>query len=240
VKIIVGIDALPKRIKEHLISQLNFRPSIPRVYHISSLTGCLRKYYYRITHPDQNTFSLESSFHIFRGNLFDRALTSIFPVHQKNYISTKNGITISGTLDMVVYDEELDERILYDLKAPKSTGYLLREGGRVGYKRQVQGYLCLAKASGELTDVSVCRVLSIADDVVICEYLEDPLILDSFFWPRACIIEAAIRANDSSFLHGPEERWECNERFCSVSDEFRQECQCSHAGSIERVLTLVP
>ena len=223
-KVIVGVEALPKRIKEYLVSQLNYRPSIPRVYHISSLTGCLRKYYYRIMHPDECGFNLESSFHIFRGNIFDRALTSIFPIHQKNYIATKNGITISGTLDMIAHDEELNERILYDLKAPKSTVYLKKGTGRLGYKRQVLGYLCLAKISGELTDISRCRVLSIADDVIIHEYMEDPLILDSFFWPRAFILEASIRAKTSSFIHGPEESWECNKRFCPASDEFRKEC----------------
>ncbi|MBA7692173.1 hypothetical protein ES703_100731 [subsurface metagenome] len=62
-----GVDALPSRIKNFLLSRISTRPAIPGVYHVTGLTHCLRKLWYRIKHPEECGFSLESCYHIFRG-----------------------------------------------------------------------------------------------------------------------------------------------------------------------------
>lgn len=220
-----GVDALPNRLKDFLLSQINIRPALPSVYHITGLTHCLRKLWYRIKFPEECGFSLESCYHIFRGSMFDKVFTSLFPIHQKTYIQTKRGVTITGTLDFLMFDDDLGERILVDLKCPKNTYYLKKESlGRIGYQRQVLAYLALAKVNNELMDVKRCRILSIADDVIVHEYGESPDILESFFWPRAFILHAAVISNNSSILMGPEENWECNNKFCPASQKFREEC----------------
>lgn len=220
----VGVEYLPRRMKEFLLSQVKTRPRVPKVHHITALTGCLRKSFYRGKYPESNSFSLESCLNIFRGVTFDKILTSIFPVHQTTFRSTRRGVTLTGTLDFVVEDEELGEKVLYDLKAPKTTFFIKSGPGRIGYQRQVQAYLALAKANGGLRDVKRCRVLSIAGDVVVHEYGEAPDILDSFFWPRAFVLDAALETGDPGLLFGPEEKWECREEFCPADVDFRIEC----------------
>ena len=166
-KVLVGTKYLPMEIQNYMRNKVSFRPHIPHQYHVSTLVGCLKQYFYGIVNPYRCSFSLEDCFNLSRGILFDKVFTPLFSLHQKTYTLTMDGATITGTLDFVAFDGELGERVLYDLKAPKSTFYLKNGDARPHYERQVLCYLALAKQNRDLEDVHRCRVLFITGDVVI-------------------------------------------------------------------------
>lgn len=220
-KIKVGFENLPAPIVEDLRGDMSTRVVKPHVYHVTELVYCLRKAWYRRVHPERGEWNVKSLWNICRGNTFDGRWTPLFDIHQRNYRVKRRGTTISGTLDFVY--EEVAGRFLYDLKMPASTFYKKREGAGQGYRRQVQAYLALAHANGELLDVCQSRVLMVAEDVVVEEVEEWTDMLDTFLWPRAFALDSALKDKDSSGLPGPEEEWECSPEYCPADVDFRIE-----------------
>ena len=169
-KIKVGFEHLPAPIIQHLKKHISTRLTKPHYYHISELIYCLMKAWYRRTYPQRINWTTRSLWNVYRGTIFDKKWTPLFGVYQKNYKVEKGGIVISGTLDFIYNDGDGD--ILYDLKMPSSTFFKKREGAGQGYRHQVQAYLALAHANGELTDIHRARVLMVAEDVVVEEVEE--------------------------------------------------------------------
>lgn len=214
----VGFENLPSPIVSHLRDAITVRHSQPHVFHVTELIRCLRLAWYRRIYPEQVKWSIKSLLNIYRGSVFDDRWTPLFKVHQKNYRVRLRGVTITGTLDFV------HEGILYDLKMPTVATYKKFYGAGQIYRRQVQAYLSLAHANGELLDVHGARVLMVAEDVVVEEVAEWTDMLDSWLWPRAFLLDSALNSGDPSLLAGPEESWECREEFCSASTDFRIKC----------------
>ena len=214
----VGFENLPAPIVSHLRDAMTMRHAQPHVYHVTELIRCLRLAWYRRTYPEQVKWSVKSLLNIYRGSIYDARWTPLFKVHQKNYRAKRRGVTITGTLDFVY------EGILYDLKMPTVITYKKIYGAGQGYRRQVQAYLSLAHANGELLDVHRARVLMVAGDVVVEEVAEWTDMLDSWPWPRAFLLDSALNSGDPSLLVGPEESWECREEFCPADVDFRIKC----------------
>lgn len=226
-KIKVGFENLPTPIVEYLQGDVSVRHPQPHRYHVTEIIYCLMKAWYRRMHPERSTWTTRSLWNISRGNTFDQEWTSLFEVHQKNYRVKRQGITVTGTLDFVYDDGGGD--ILYDLKMPASTFYKRRGGAGLGYRRQVQSYLALAHANGELLDVHRARVLMVAGDVVVEEVEEWLGMLDSWLWPRAEALDAALGVGTPAGLPVAEEGWECGADpegvpYCSADQFFRKIC----------------
>ena len=217
----VGFENLPAPIIKHLNNVMNMRPVYPHVYHVTELTMCLRKAYYRRVYGGGQR-GVKGLWNMYRGSVLDSAWSPLFDFNQRTFVVTKRGVTITGTCDFV-YDDGSGS-ILYDLKMPASTYYRKREGAGQGYRRQCAAYLALAHASGELVDVHRARVLMVAEEVVVEEVGEWTDMLDSWLLPRAFLLDAALNSKDPSILQGPEEGWECREEFCSASTDFRIKC----------------
>ncbi len=215
----IGFKHLPDPILRHLEKQIKHWKSKPHNYHVTELIYCLRKAYYKRTHPGQNNISVQGLININRGNTFDRQWTPLFKINQKNYRVTRLGVTISGTFDFV-YDDG-DGPVIYDLKMPGSTFYKKRSGAGRAYKRQVAAYIALAHENGELLDIHKARILMVAENVVVDEQKEWIGMLDDWLFPRAFLLDKALEEEDPSILDGPEEKWECNPEYCSADTDYR-------------------
>jgi len=214
----VGFENLPVPIVSHIRDSLTVRHVQPHTFHVTELIRCLRLAWYKRTYPEQVKWSIKSLLNIYRGSVFDDRWTPLFKVHQKNYRVKRRGVVITGTFDF------LYEGFIYDLKLPTVATYKKIFGAGQIYRRQVQAYLSLAHANGELLDVHRARVLMVAEDVVVEEVAEWAGMLDSWLWPRAFLLDSAFNSGDPSLLAGPEESSECREEFCSASTDFRIKC----------------
>jgi len=214
-----GFDLLPKPIVDHINSKIKTRKNIPHVYHVTELIYCLRKAYFRRVFPDREKRNTRGSWNIYRGKTFDDLWTPLFDINQHTLKVSRRGVIIIGTFDFV-YDDKLGS-VLYDLKMPGSTFFKGRSGAGLGYRRQVQAYLSLAHANGELLNVHRVRVLMVAADVVVEEFEEWTGMLTSWLWPRAFLLDDALNRRDPTALLGPESTWECNPEYCPADIDFR-------------------
>ncbi len=211
----VGFKHLPEPILNHLKKQIKPRFPTPHVYHVTEIIYCLRKAYWRRTHPNQAKFNTKSLWNIYRGNIFDRQWCRLFKINQRNYTATREGVTITGTLDFVY------NGVLYDLKMPASVALSKLVGAHTSYKRQVAAYIALAHENNELLDIHMGRILMVAENVVVDEQKEWVGMLDDWMFPRAFLLDKALEDEDPSLLDGPEDRWECNPEFCNADLAFR-------------------
>ena len=230
--VLVGLDLLPTPIVDHMRRTMHNRPRLRNVYHVTELLYCLRKAFYRRTQPNSD-FNVESLWNIYRGVTFDEKWSSLFKINQKSYAVERQFnddiLTITGTLDFVWLDEKDLEPVLYDLKMPKNIFYKKKEGAGKFYTEQVQSYLSMAHWHGELTNVHRARVLMLADDLVIQEVKEHDEILE-YLWDRAYSLYSSIKEQETTpteplKLLGPEEQWECNEKWCPGDLKYRLECK---------------
>lgn len=230
--ILIGIEHLPTPIITHMRRTLNNRPMIEHVYHITELIYCLRKAYYRrlskIDEYEIPEIDKKGLWNIYRGNTYDNLWSPLFKTNQRTYVISRERenrkIFITGTLDFVWVDEQDLEKVLYDLKMPSTIFYRKKEGAGMFYTHQVQGYLGMAHEKGELTDVHRCRVMMLADDLVIAEVKENDKILD-YITDRAWLLDDAVITKNPDILTGPEGTWECLEEYCPGSIEWRLECK---------------
>ncbi len=213
-KILIGFGHMPTPIKEHLQRSLRNRINVKNVYHVTEILHCLRKAYLARTQPNDTKMNTSSSWHIYRGNTFDSTWSSLFEDNQKTYKVEREGKTIVGTLDFVWFDEGNFEKVLYDLKMPKNVFYRKKQGAGKFYTEQVQCYLAMAHENGKLLDVHRCRVMFVADDLVIAEVQMNDKILDYVF-DRIFRLSNALDTEDWADLEGPDEDWEC--KFCSTT-----------------------
>ena len=233
----VGFENLPAPIVLHLQDSITAWPIQPHVYHVTSIIRCLRKAWYMHTHPERAEWGVRSLWNIYRGTVFDKKWTSLFEIHQRNYRAKRRGTVITGTLDFV-YDDG-DGPILYDLKMPASTTAKKIYGAGQGYKRQVQAYLALAHANGELTDIHQARVLMVGSDVVVEDVPEWTDMLEAYLWPRAFVLDAALRVGSPVGLPPAEEGWECGVDpegvpYCPADLHFRKTCETAkHTRKLE-------
>lgn len=227
-KVKVGFEHLPAPIVLHLQDSITTWTIQPHVYHVTSLIYCLRKAWYRRTHPERVEWSLRSLWNVYRGSTFDYKWTPLFKIHQKNYRAKRHGIIISGTLDFIYDDGE--GPILYDLKMPVNVESKKVYGAGQGYRRQVQAYLALAHHNRQLTDVHSARVLMVGSDVVVEDVPEWTDMLDAYLWPRAFVLDAALRAGSPTSLPPSEDGWECGVDpegvpYCPADSHFRKTCK---------------
>ena len=230
----VGFENLPAPIVLHLQGSITAWPVQPHVYHVTEIIYCLRRAWYKRTHPERVEWSVRSLWNVYRGSTFDNKWTSLFKIHQKNYRAKRRGVTITGTLDFV-YDDG-GGPILYDLKMPVNIELKKIYGASQGYRRQVQAYLALAHHNRELTDVHVARVLMVGGSGVVVEDVSEWTdILDAYLWPRAFILDAALRAGSPVSLPPAEEGWECGVDpegvpYCPADPYFRKICEMAKRG----------
>lgn len=223
----VGFKHLPEPIIRHLRKQIKSRPPKLHVYHVTELIYCLRKAYWNRTHPNKK-FNTRSLWNIYRGSTFDRQWSRLFKINQKTYTVTREGVTITGTLDFIF------SQILYDLKMPASTALAKLVGAHTSYKRQVAAYLALAHENGELLHIKKARILMVAETVVVDEQKEWIGMLDKWLFPRAFLLDRALEEDDPSILDGPEEKWECNPEYCGANDDYRIAYTMQKGGRIEK------
>jgi len=222
-----GFEHLPAPIVALLQDSIKSWTIRPHVYHVTSLIYCLRKAWYKRSHPDRAPWTTRSLWNVYRGSTFDSKWTSLFETHQKNYKAKRHGVVITGTLDFV-YDDG-DGPVLYDLKMPVNTGLKKAFGVGEAYKRQVQAYLALAHHNGELLDVHRARVLMVGADVIVEDVPEWTDMLDAYLWPRAFVLDAALSAGSPVGLLPAEEKWECGvdpegHAYCPADPYFRKIC----------------
>jgi len=223
----VGFENLPAPIVLHLQGAITARFAQPHVFHVTELVYCLRKAWYRRVYPERVEWSVRSLWNIYRGSAFDEKWTSLFEIHQRNYRVESQGVTITGTLDFV-YDDG-GGPVLYDLKMPVNVELKKIYGAGLGYRRQVQAYLALAHANGEMVDVNRARVLMVGSDVVVEDVPEWVDMLDTYLRPRALALDAALRVGSPAGLPMAEEEWECTTdsegiSYCSADPYFKRTC----------------
>jgi len=206
----IGLEYLPAPIVQYLRNSVRDRPKVPHLYHVTDLLYCLRKAYFRRKHPN-GAKGVKSLWNIVRGQTFDHLWSPLFEVNQRTYTVHRGGITITGTLDFIFSDQ--GERVLCDLKMPASTYYRKQYGASDFYQRQVQCYLAMAHANGDLLDIQKARILMLAEDLVVEDVQENPEILD-YLWTRAFRLDHALTRSKPDALEGPEEAWECNPEYC--------------------------
>ncbi|MBW2672039.1 MAG: PD-(D/E)XK nuclease family protein [Deltaproteobacteria bacterium] len=220
----LGFEHLPRPIVEHMRSWVQPRRDPPGVYHVTEVIYCLRKAWYRRVHPDRVRWDVASLWNLYRGTVFDRLWTPLFEIHQRRYRLTRRGVTLTGTLDFV-YDDG-GGAVLFDLKMPASVAMKKFTGAGRAYRRQVQIYLAMAHANGELLDVRRASVLMVAADGVVREDVEECSDILEWVWPRVFLLHDAVSRRDPSLLMGPEEPWECggNSWRCPVDSHFKILC----------------
>ena len=228
-KLLVGIQHLPTPIKNHLRNRMGKRVFIQNVYHVTEILYCLRKAYWKRM-GGKNEFDLSGLWNIYRGNTFDDAFSSLFEHNQITLKSEKvhpeleDLLTLTGTFDFIWVDESNLDKVLYDLKMPKNIFYKKQYGAGDFYKAQVQTYLEMAHENGLYTDIHRCRVMMLADDLVIEEVPERPKLLD-IMWDRTFLFHKALKEKNPNILRGAEEAWECGELYCPGSVEWRLSCK---------------
>lgn len=222
-KLFLGIENFPDPIKAHIRRSSRGRPSIKKVYHVTDLLYCLRKQYYRRTH-ESPPMDMESSWNIYRGNLFDGIWSPLFPINQRTYHIKVDDITITGTCDFVwFHPQNLGEKVIYDLKVPRSIYYKEQTGAGKIYIEQVQSYLAMAHHNGDLLDVHKCGIAMVGGQTVIEIVDEKDSMLD-YIIERAKLLDRALEESNPNLLTGPEMKWECNEAYCPINKEFRKGC----------------
>ena len=82
----------------------------------------------------------------------------------------------------------------------------------------------MAHENNVYTDIHRCRVMMLADDLVIEEIPEKPGMLDRM-WERTFTYHKALKDKNPNLLRGPEEPWECGELYCPGSVEWRLACK---------------
>jgi len=223
--LLIGLEHLPTPIKQFMLNTLENRLTLPRVYHVTEILYCLKKAYYRRTYPKTSEIDTRGIWNIYRGNTFDALWSPLFKINQRTYLIENKGfdkkpIYITGKLDFIWIDETNQEKILYDLKMPSTTYYRKEEGAGKFYTAQVQTYLSMAHLLNELLDVHRCRVMMLADNLVIAEIPENDPILD-LVWDRTFKLDKAIMQKKPELLYGPEEKWECGEPYCDADITFK-------------------
>ena len=218
----VGFEFLPGEIRSFLESKVSTRVSRPDVFHVTEIVGCLRAAYFYRVNPGHPRFDIKGMWNIFRGSEFDRIFTSLFEFNQVNAVAVKGSLSLSGTFDFMMYDKELGENVIVDLKMPANLSYKKSDGVGRSYRLQIQAYIALNKHRKRVLDVRRGRVLMIADDVLYEEFLEWPEILEAFFWPRANLLNVALLLKDPSILPLAVEDWRCD--YCGVSEGFCELC----------------
>ncbi len=224
----VGFEHLPAPIVKLLQDNITSWTIQPHVYHVTSLIYCLRRAWYKRTHPERVKWSIRSLWNVYRGSVFDKRWTCLFEINQKNYRVKRKGVVITGTLDFLHDDGE--GLVLYDLKMSANIGSKKIYGAGEAYRRQVQAYLALAHYNGELLDVHDARVLMVGADVVVEDVHEWTDILDAYLWPRAFVLDAALSAGSPVSLLSAEEGWECGVDqegipYCPADPYFRKICE---------------
>ena len=228
-KILIGMENLPTPIVDHLREALGGdRPNYDHVYHVTEVLYCLRKAYYNRVSTGKKEFDLESLWNIYRGATFDALWSPLFDTNQENYKITRTNeqgrtVTRTGTSDFNWIDEESMEGVLYDLKMPKNLYFKKKNGAGKFYTEQVQTYLGMAHELGKHQNIHRCRVLMLADDLVIDEIPENDGMLDVVF-ERAFALDKALEEVDPDNLVGPEEKWECNSKYCPGDVKYRLKC----------------
>jgi len=220
----VGFEFLPDEIKAFLKSKVSPRAHSPDRFHVTEIVGCLRSAYFYRVNPGHPRFDIKGMWNIFRGSEFDRIFTSLFEFNQVNAVAVKGGLSLTGTFDFMMYDKELGENIIVDLKMPSKIAYKKKYGVGRSYRLQIQAYIALNKHRKRFLDVRRGRVLMIADDVLYEEFMEWPEVLDAFFWPRVNLLNVALLLKDPNILPLAVEDWRCD--YCGVSEEF---CELCHA-----------
>jgi len=158
---------------------------------------------------------VKSLLNIYRGRTFDENWTGLFQENQRTFAVTRSNVTIVGTLDFI------HDGVLYDLKMPASVYYKKQSGAGQFYKKQVQVYLALAHLNDAFLDVHKARIMMIAEDAVIEEVKEEPDVLQEVFG-RAFKLDEALNIQDARLLKGPEEKWECDSKYCAFTKQCKR------------------
>lgn len=214
------LENLPNPIKEKILKEANndenYEP-MPNSYHITELVGCIRKAYYRRVLPKKN-IGLDTANNFHRGKLWDRDFCGCFKHNQVRvtYRCQKVPISISGHFDFLNQDDP-DNPVITDLKAPKTLFYVERDGKpSEHYRQQVLFYCyCTAISKGAVMywDGSKPLIYPIEVSDIACVELIDSLESKaSILW-----ISIKNRKAPSKEVCTPE-NWEC--QYC----EFTEEC----------------
>lgn len=146
---------IPKRIEQKILAATNDKDDytpMPNSYSITELVGCIRKTFYKNTSPKQ-IFDLAAAKNFYRGNMWDFNFCGCYPRNQirVTYPCQNVPISISGHFDFI-NDDDPNNPIVTDLKAPKTAYYVKREGKpSTHYHRQVLFYcICTAIYKGEI------------------------------------------------------------------------------------------
>jgi len=209
---IEGLEYLPEPILRYIQRKARNRVNLPHVYHVTELTGCLRKaFFHRVF--ENIEIPLSSAWWFYRGSLFDEEWSPLFEKNQESKAVTRDGITIVGTYDFVFQNKKLGdtEPVIHDLKSTQSLYYLRRDDApHRSHVEQVQAYMAMF-------GYNKGRIIyyDLSDNPIQFDVEKDDKILDKLF-ERAKKLDEAIRKKDPSLLPFPEESYFCKEKYCDV------------------------
>ena len=214
----MSIDSLPQPIKTAILNEANGfdnYEALPNSYHITELVGCIRK-----TLP-KKPVNLETANNFHRGKLWDKDFCSRFRHNQirVTYRCQRVPISISGHFDFLNQDDPQNP-IITDLKAPKTLFYVEREGKpSEHYRQQVLFYCyCTAISKGAIMYWDGSKPLTFP--VEVTNETCNKLIID--LETKTEILYIAIKNCKAPPRHVcTPESWECN--YCEFSEECNHE-----------------
>lgn len=165
------LEDLPQPIKDEILKKANENDyqNKPHTYSITELLYCIRKAYFKRTHPKPLT--IQQAFNIYRGQIFDHLWTPLFKHNQVRctYRCRNIPITISGKYDFLTVDD-----VLTDLKTAKTLYYINKPSPE--HVMQVRFYAWLnsiEKAQIIYIDFGNCKVFPV--EVGDCTKLLDDI-----------------------------------------------------------------
>jgi len=213
---IEGIEYLPEPILKYIRRKVHNRVYLPHVYHVTELTGCLRKaFFHRVF--GYTEIPLNSAWWFYRGSLFDGEWSPLFEKNQETKAVARDGLIIVGTYDFVFQNKKLGdtEPVVHDLKSTQSLYYLREEDiPHRSHVEQVQAYMMMF-------GYNKGRIIyyDFSDSPIQFDVEKDEKILDKLF-ERAKILDDAVNRKDPSAIPFPEESYFCKEKYCDV----RRQC----------------
>jgi hypothetical protein len=131
------VQDLPEKVRDFLrFSQNQHRAGQDERLYPTELLGCLKKAY--LCRKNKCDMELEGCYAVWRGKLFDDALSPLFERQQESvtYEIPDTPITIAGRLDAV----DPNGQMILDWKTVSSLYYIRAEGPKDSHKRQLMFY----------------------------------------------------------------------------------------------------
>ena len=205
---IKGIDALPDKIKKHILGETssNYNPPNNRIW-VTNIICCLRKAWFRRKFPKRR--ELQKSWHLYRGNVFHDKWEGLYQDDDKKIdIPLWN----SGAILVAKYDF-FDEGCIWEMKwvTDAYKDMLDKKGASKEHEKQLQIYL-------HTWNIEMGKLIYLmSKEVVIVDVPYDDEFDLNELLQRALILFQALEDNTPPPTSTKMAGYECG--YCEYKDE---------------------